>query len=343
MNKIKVGLLGCGRISLFHLNALKEQPDSYRVAAIADTLLDRAQQMGVQFGANPYSTLESMLQSEKLDLVVLCTPSGLHPSQAKICAEAGVACLSEKPFGCFYEEALEVVEFFEKKKVPLFVVHQNRYNPTVQKVRKWFDEGKLGKLHLIQANVFWQRPQAYYDAESWRGKRHLDGGAFMNQASHYVDLVQWFGGDIVSVKSEIATLGRKIDCEDTGAAVIRFKSNAIGVLAVTMLTYPENQEGSLTILSENATIKIGGKALNKLEICKCKDESVFSDSEATNYEPATVYGNGHGEYYRALSHYLSEPNHPEAINGREGLKSLKLLTEIYREQDKIRCEYLLPA
>jgi UDP-N-acetyl-2-amino-2-deoxyglucuronate dehydrogenase len=217
--------------------------------------------------------------------------------------------------------------------VPLFVVHQNRYNPTVQKVRKWFEQGKLGKLHLIQANVFWQRPQAYYDAESWRGKRELDGGAFMNQASHYVDLVQWFGGDIDSVKSEVAAPSRNIQCEDTGAAVIRFKSNAIGVIAVTMLTYPENLEGSLTLLAEHATIKIGGKALNKLEICKAKDTEIFADTENTNYEPTTVYGNGHGEYYRQLHHYMNDPEHPEAINGREGLKSLKLLTDIYREQD----------
>lgn len=336
MNKIKIGLLGCGRISQFHLNALKEQPHSYELVAVADAMLERAQQMSAQYGARAYDSLETMLKSEKLDLVVLCTPSGLHPAQAKVCADAGVACLSEKPFGCFYQEALDVVEFFEQRKVPLFVVHQNRYNPTVQKVRKWYVEGKLGKIHLIQANVFWQRPQSYYDAESWRGKRHLDGGAFMNQASHYVDLVQWFGGEIESVKAEIATLDRKIECEDTGAAVIRFKSNAIGVIAVTMLTYPENQEGSLTILAENATIKIGGKALNKLEICKCKDESILGDMEEANYEPTTVYGNGHGEYYRKLSHYIKEPNHPEAIHGREGLKSLKLLTEIYREQDLVR-------
>ena len=334
--KIRIGLLGCGRISQFHLNALKDHADLYDIVAVADLLEDRAQKMAQQYHAVAYSSLEAMLGDENLDLVVLCTPSGLHPAQAKLCAEAGVACLSEKPFGCFYDEALNVVEFFEQKKVPLFIVHQNRYNPTIQKVRQWFDEGRLGKIYLIQANVFWQRPQSYYDAEQWRGKRSLDGGAFMNQASHYVDLVQWFGGDVESVKAEIATLDRKIECEDTGAAVIRFKSNTIGVLAVTMLTYPENQEGSLTLLAENATIKIGGKALNKLEVCKGKDSAIFLDAE-TNYEPTTIYGNGHGEYYRKLSHYFKEnPYHPEAVHGREGLKSLKLLSEIYREQDQLR-------
>jgi UDP-N-acetyl-2-amino-2-deoxyglucuronate dehydrogenase len=191
-------------------------------------------------------------------------------------------------------------------------------------------------LYLIQANVFWHRPQSYYDAESWRGQRVLDGGAFMNQASHYVDLVQWFGGEISSVKSEMATLNRRIECEDTGAAVIRFKSNAIGVIAVTMLTYPENVEGSLTLLAEHATIKIGGKALNKLEICKGKN--IPADIENTNYEPTTVYGNGHGEYYRKLREFIKQPFHPDALHGREGLKSLKLLSDIYENIDCSRSE-----
>jgi UDP-N-acetyl-2-amino-2-deoxyglucuronate dehydrogenase len=334
MSKIRIGLLGCGRISQFHLNSLKDQSALFELVAVADIIAERAHKTAAEFGVKAFDSLEAMLQGVKLDLVTLCTPSGLHPVQAKVCADAQVACLSEKPFGCFYSEALEVVEYFEKQRVSLFVVHQNRYNPTIQKVRKWFNEGLLGKLHLIQANVFWQRPQSYYDAETWRGRRKLDGGAFMNQASHYVDLVQWFGGEFESVKSELSTLGRKIECEDTGAAVIRFKSQAVGVIAVTMLTYPENQEGSLTLLAEHATIKIGGKALNKLEVCKGKDSSLFNDAEQTNYEPATVYGNGHGEYYRHLYQYLKEPNHPDAITGREGLKSLRLLTEIYRERDQ---------
>jgi UDP-N-acetyl-2-amino-2-deoxyglucuronate dehydrogenase len=329
MKKINVGLLGCGRIAQFHLDALRGLPESFNIIAVADLLADRSETIAIRYGAKAYTSLPSMLQNEKLDLIVLCTPSGLHPAQAKLCAEAGIACLSEKPFGCSYQEALEVVELFESKKIPLFVVHQNRYNPTVQKVRKWFDDGVLGQLYLIQANIFWHRPQAYYDAESWRGKRALDGGAFMNQASHYVDLVQWFGGEIVSIKSEIATLSRQIECEDTGAAVIRFKSNLIGVIAVTMLTYPENLEGSLTLLAENASIKIGGKALNQFEICKIKDPSIKTNLESINYEPATIYGNGHREYYRKLVQYLDEPYHPEAIHGRECLKSLKLLTTIY--------------
>ena len=326
---------GCGRIAQFHFDALKAN-SNYSIEAVCDVLPDRVSVASEKYGARGYASLAAMLSEVKLDLVTLTTPSGSHPKQAIECADAGVACLSEKPFGVFYDEALRAVEHFEKKGVPLFVVKQNRYNPTVQKVRSWFDSGILGKIYLIQANVFWQRPQSYYDAEAWRGKRALDGGAFMNQASHYVDLVQWFGGEVASVQSELATFSRKIECEDTGAVLIRFKSGSIGTIAVTMLTYPENAEGSLTILAENGTVKIGGKAMNKLEIVRVKG---ITDIDNVSYEPATVYGNGHTKYYNRLVSYLENPRQPGAIDGREGLKSLKLLTEIYRREDEKKGRY----
>lgn len=333
MKKIRLGLVGCGRISEFHLKALHTLPDFYEVVAVADTALDRAQNLADQYHFRAHSSLEALLANEKLDLVTLATPSGLHPSQALQCAQAGVGCVSEKPLGCFYDEAEKVVREFEKRNLPLFVVHQNRWNPTVQKVRKFFDSGEMGKLYLIQANVFWQRPQSYYDAEPWRGRRDLDGGAFMNQASHYLDLLQWFGGPLDRVTSELDTFGRKIECEDTGAAVIRFQSGAIGVVSVSMLTYPENLEGSLTFIAEHATLKIGGKALNQFEVCRAKNQAYFIEAEKENYEPKTVYGNGHQEYYKKLYTHFHNSGHPEAVTGREGLKSLKLITEIYRKRD----------
>jgi UDP-N-acetyl-2-amino-2-deoxyglucuronate dehydrogenase len=147
--------------------------------------------------------------------------------------------------------------------------------------------------------------------------------------------VQWFGGPVARVQSELGTFGRKIECEDTGAALVRFHSGAIGVLAVSMLTYPENLEGSLTFLFDKATLKVAGKALNKLEVCRAEDPTVTAEANAAdvNYEPKTIYGNGHAEYYKRLTRFLKEPSHPEAITGREGLKSLKLLNDIYRERD----------
>ncbi len=332
MNPIRIGLAGCGRIAQFHLDALKNLP-AYQLSAICDPNLDRATAVSTAWGAKGFSSLQSMLESEQLDLVVLATPSGFHPRQARQCADSGVACLSEKPFGVYLEEAQQVVEYFESKGLPLFVVNQNRYIPVVEKIRGWFDRGLLGKLYMIESSVFWHRPQSYYDTESWRGRRDTDGGAFMNQACHYVDVVQWFGGEVDHVKSEVATFARKIECEDSGALLIRFKSGAIGVLAVTMVAYPENIEGSITFICEKATIKIDGRGLNKLEICRAEDPSVVSEADELNRNPVADFGSGHAEYYRRLVRFFREPNHPEAITGRESLKTLRVLAGIYQEQD----------
>jgi len=108
--------------------------------------------------------------------------------------------------------------------------------------------GHFGRLAMISVNVLWQRPQSYYDQDIWRGTWEFDGGALMNQASHYVDLLDWLIGPVESISTSIATLGRKIEVEDTAALQLRWRNGALGTMAVTMLTYPENYEGSITIL-----------------------------------------------------------------------------------------------
>ena len=125
---------------------------------------------------------------------------------------------------------------------------------------------------MVAVNVFWQRPQNYYDQDSWRGTWEFDGGALMNQASHYVDLLDWLVGPVESVSASIATLGRAVrwkirrPCSCAGAA-------ALGTMAVTMLTCPKNLEGSITLLGEAGTVKVGGPAVNQIEHWAFADES----------------------------------------------------------------------
>jgi UDP-N-acetyl-2-amino-2-deoxyglucuronate dehydrogenase len=203
------------------------------------------------------------------------------------------------------------------------------------------DKGRFGRIFLANTTVRWSRPQEYYDQASWRGTRALDGGAFMNQASHYVDLVQWLLGPVESVVAKTATLARKIETEDTGVAVLKFASGGIGTIEVTMLTYPKNLEGSLTILGERGTAKIGGTAVNKIE------HWAFADSdpddalvEAASSNPPNVYGYGHEGYYRNVLAVLRGDAKAET-DGREGRKSLELILAIYRAA-RSGCEVRLP-
>ena len=151
----------------------------------------------------------------------------------------------------------------------------------------------------------------------------------MNQASHYVDLVLWLGGTVESVMAKTVTLARNIEAEDTGAAVLRFRHGGIGVIEVTMLTYPKNFEGSFTILGENGTVKIGGTAVNKIEkweFAEPDDDDLLV--EAANSEPPSVYGSGHEPYYRNVLAVLRGEAAP-GTDGREGRKSLELVRGIY--------------
>ena len=207
----------------------------------------------------------------KIDLVVITTPNRLHPSQAIASAEHGINVCTEKPMATKWEDALQMVRKCEEKKVKLFVVKQNRFNKTLQLVKDQIVNGRFGKLAIVTVNVFWHRPQEYYDQDDWRGTWEFDGGALMNQASHYIDLLTWLIGPVENLNASISTISRSIEAEDTAALRIKWKNGCLGTMAVTMITYPKNLEGSLTILGEKGTVKIGGPAVNKI------DEWIFED------------------------------------------------------------------
>jgi UDP-N-acetyl-2-amino-2-deoxyglucuronate dehydrogenase len=221
------------------------------------------------------------------------------------------------------------VQACDEAGVRLFVVKQNRLNPPVQLLKRALDKGRFGRLFMANCTVRWTRPQEYYDQAPWRGTWEFDGGAFMNQASHYVDLIQWLVGPVESVVAKTATLARQIEAEDTGAAVLRFRSGTIGVLEVTMLTYPRNLEGSITLLGEKGTVRIGGTAVNKVEhweFSDYDDDDKLVDAVTTN--PPTVYGFGHEGYYRNVLAVLRGEALPDT-DGRSGRKSLELILGIY--------------
>jgi UDP-N-acetyl-2-amino-2-deoxyglucuronate dehydrogenase len=225
--------------------------------------------------------------------------------------------------------------------VQLFVVKQNRLNPGIQLLKRAVDKGRFGRIYLANTTVRWTRPQEYYDAAPWRGTWEFDGGAIMNQASHYVDLMQWLVGPVESVVAKTATLARRIETEDTGIAVLRFRSGALGVIEVTVLTHPRNFEGSITVLGEKGTVKIGGTAVNRVEHWQFAD---YDDDdkliESANTTPPTVYGFGHEAYYRNVLAVLRGEATP-GTDGREGRKSLELILGIY-ESAKTGREVPLP-
>lgn len=229
-----------------------------------------------------------------------------------------------------WDDAKSMVSCCDENKVKFFVVKQNRFNSTLQLLKKQIDGGRFGKIALVSINVFWSRGQDYYDKDEWRGTWEFDGGALMNQASHYVDLLTWLIGPVENIGAKIATIARNIEVEDTAVLNLKWRNGALGSMSVTMVTYPNNLEGSITILGEKGTVKVGGIAVNEIKEWKFSTPSEDDKYiDQANYNTANVYGAGHIPYYaNMLDTLLGEA---QAIcDGREGLKSLELLIGAYR-------------
>ena len=336
----RVALVGCGRISKNHFEAI-EQIDGLALAAVCDVDPDRAAQAGAQGNVPHYSSYEKMLKESNADVVTIATPSGLHAEQGVAAALAGKHVVMEKPMAISLTGADALVHACDKAGVQLFVVKQNRLNPPVQLLKRAVDRNRFGRIYMASCTVHWARPQEYYDQAPWRGTWEFDGGAFMNQSSHYVDLIQWLMGPVESVMAKTATLARRIETEDSGVAILKFRSGALGTIQVTMLAYPRNLEGSITILGEKGSAKIGGTAVNKIEHWQFAEyDDDDKDVAAVETNPPNVYGLGHQGYYRNVLAVLRGEAKPDT-DGRAGRKSLELILGIY-ESAKTGREVPLP-
>ncbi|MBO9536977.1 Gfo/Idh/MocA family oxidoreductase [Herbaspirillum sp.] len=326
--KIRIAIVGCGRISRNHFGSIEQHADNLELAAVCDTDPATLAEHAERYKVPAYAKLEEMLEKERLDVVALCTPSGIHPDQAVTIAARGVHVITEKPMATRWQDGVRMVKACDDAGVRLFVVKQNRRNTTLQLLKRAIEEKRFGKIHLVHLNVFWTRPQSYYDQAKWRGTWEFDGGAFMNQASHYVDLLDWLIGPVDKIQAMMSTT-RDIEVEDTGVLNIRWRNGALGSMSVTMLTYPNNLEGSITILGEKGTARIGGVAVNDIQQWQFSEPRDYdAQVQNANYETTSVYGFGHPLYYKNVVDTLRGDTEAET-DGREGLKSLELLIAAY--------------
>ena len=326
--KIRIAIVGCGRISKNHFGSIEQHQDNIELVSICDIQQDVLSEYEAKYKVKGYLDLEQMLENEKLDLVAICTPSGIHADQTEICAKYRVNVMTEKPMATRWNDGVRMVKTCDDAGVRLFVVKQNRRNSTLQLLKRAIEEKRFGKIHMVHLNVFWTRPQEYYDQAKWRGTWEFDGGAFMNQASHYVDLLDWLIGPIDKVQAMMSTT-RDIEVEDTGVLNIKWRNGTLGSMSVTMLTYPKNLEGSIAILGEKGTVRVGGVAVNNIQHWEF-DETKDYDEEVkeANYQTTSVYGFGHPLYYNNVVEVLRGNIEPET-DGREGLKSLEVLIAAY--------------
>ena len=327
--KIRFALVGCGRIAANHFAAIAQHADRCELVGVCDIDSAALAAAAQATGARPFRSLAEMLARSEADAYIIATPSGLHPEQAIQIAAAGRHVITEKPMATRWEDGKRMVAACDAAGVRMFVVKQNRRNATLQLLKRAVDAKRFGRIYMVNLNVFWTRPDAYYNSARWRGTWEYDGGAFMNQASHYVDLIDWIIGPVESLQAYTATLARDIEVEDTGVISLRWRNGALGSMNVTMLTYPRNLEGSITILGECGSVRIGGVAVNEVQQWEFatphEDDLLVREA---SYATTSVYGFGHPLYYDNVIRVLRGEAEPET-DGREGLKSLEILVAAY--------------
>ncbi len=324
MAKIRIAFIGCGRISSKHFDALNALQEQFTVQALCDMQPERAQHAR-SFDCNRnaviYHDIATMLAKEQgLQVAIIALPNGLHAQAGMQCAQKGLHLLIEKPLVVELADGQKLVNACHNYNVELFLIHQNRFNPPIQQLYQAISQGSFGRLYSIYANLFWTRPQSYYDDEAtWHGTKKMDGGAFYTQASHYVDMLQWLAGGLPQrLSSQLRTLARNIQTEDCGTAFLEWgssgqTSNIIATINMSLLTYPRNLEGSILVLGEKGCAKIGGTAMNKLEHwqmaspegkTQSKNNLTQSKQSCSSYETDSVYGFGHKSLYQAIAAQL---------------------------------------
>jgi len=351
MNKLKLALIGCGRISDNHLKAVSNNHQDIKVVALCDILEHKAplEKLGYQIYAHErdvaiedidiYSDYKKMLQKEDIDVCSICTESGYHAEIALYCLNLGKHVIVEKPMAMSIIDANLMIETAKYNGVKLAVCHQNRFNTTIQKLRQAVDEGRFGRIFAGTARIFWNRSKAYYDKAGWRGTWKLDGGCLLNQCTHNIDLLQWMiDSEIYSVYGQTANYNHPyIQTEDYGSIIIKFKNGAIGNVEGTVNVYPANLEETLTILGEKGTAVIGGLALNKILVWDFEDklDSLEQMKKECDLGDGNIYGEGHTPLYADFIRAVRTGGTP-LIDGNEGRKSLSIILMAYESQKYLR-------
>ena len=329
--KINIAIVGCGRVAEHYYKIFKiGKISNINIAGVCDKKLQKAKLFASKYKSEWFTSLEKMLNSLDIDLLIICTSSGLHYSHAKKSLKKNINVLVEKPICLNFKQAQKLDFYFKKKNLNLFVVKQNRFNKTLIIFKELIEKNLLGKIYLVNLNLFLHRPQKYYDMDNWKGTKKLDGGALFNQASHHFDILTWLFGSSKSVDCTTSTIARNIQTEDTAIINLKNKNNILISANISVLSYKKNYECNINIISEKANIKIGGPALNKFEHLDAlnidKIKKIFNKY---NYKIDKIFNYGHDDVYKSLANDLKKGT-KTCPTSNNTLESIRLIENCYK-------------
>lgn len=338
---VNFGIIGCGKIGIRHINFLKNM-DGIRILAVADNVEERTKDAALSCNnknnkTQVFTDYKELLKIPEVDIVNICSPTGLHAQMSIDALNAGKHVLCEKPMCLKLKDADKMIETAKNNKKHLFVVKQNRFNEPIRIVKDSLDKGMFGKLYAINVNVIWNRRPEYYKDAKWRGTLDLDGGALSTQASHFIDIMQWIGGNVKSVFAKTERFIHDIETEDTGAILMKFESGALGQMFYTNCAYNKNIEGSITLLGTKGSAKIGGEYLNKIEHWNVEGYPLPEKTEELS--PANEYGSyrgsssKHDSVFREIIKKIIGDENAFIVDGLEARKTVEIIEAVHKSAE----------
>ena len=329
-------VVGTGNIAQAHIDAINKLPNA-RLVGVTSRSLDKAGEVAKKHGVKLYPDMDSLLEDKEVEVVTVCTPSGAHLEPAVTAARAGRHVMVEKPLEVTVERAQEIINAAETAGVKLATVFMSRFADAHVRLKKALETGELGRLLQGDAYVKWYRSQAYYDSGDWRGTWRLDGGgALMNQAIHQVDVLLWLMGPVEEVFAYAGTLNHQgLEVEDTLVAVLRYRNGALGTLSAATSLYP-GQPKVLELHGTKGTVRVKDDSLDlwQLEgVSEAQQREIVQEDQkeasGTFADPMAMSFENHRRQFEDFLRAIDTDTTP-LVDGREGLKSVELVTAIYR-------------
>ena len=340
--KYGFGVIGCGMVSQFHLEAIRDIENA-EIIAVCDISEETARNTANKYGCiNWYTDYKQLLGRDDIDIVSICTPSGLRRDIAVLAARMGKHIIVEKPIEVSLDRIDDMLEECEKNDVVLSGIFSMRYNEHYRLVKEAVSEGRFGRLILGDACIKWYRSQEYYDSANWRGTKLLDGGgALMNQSIHFIDLLQWLMGPVKEVYGASGILGHQgIEVEDTAVAVVKYGNGAIGVIEGTTCAYP-GIGTRIEIHGENGTVMVEDNIIKRWEFREEHPmDKKFRERSTEGHkggvaDPMDIDGSLHKKQIEDVLNCISAGKQP-MVNGREARKSVEIIQSIYRSAEMNR-------
>ncbi len=331
-NKVKFAIVGCGSIGKRHLAVLDADPEA-EIIAICDVDAKKACDLSNLYsGIKVYSDYSLMLKEVDAQVINIVTPHHLHAQMTIDALNSGFNVLVEKPMALTSKDCALMNETAKNNNLNLWVVKQNRYNVPIRLAKEALENKRLGKVFMVKCDILWNRYQGYYDESPWRGKKIFEGGALYTQASHFIDLLVWWFGDLIDAKCKMETQNHQIETEDSGIAVLKFANETMGSLIWTTCVYNKNYEGSITIIGEKGTIKIGGQYLNKIEYWDVEGfplpEGIEFSDKPNAYGKYQGTSSNHDKVIRSIISQMKGRSF-ETVDGYEGIKSIHAIEKLY--------------